>query len=173
MDTNVTKASDVAIPATVVTLKCESVDELFLAKVYGMPGIKDTGIEDKKSKKDPMVIIGFADKISPDIIHAATALVGSDGESEVRPAFYFDKDHDKGGIDGKFLRLEDKLALVNAILENSGLGGAASEVAFPDGKRGRRSRGVGAVENGEGDGEATTPVAGNGGKVRRKRASRR
>jgi hypothetical protein len=158
-----TRAEDIALPTKLVTLLhlkkrdgspvvvlCESVDELTLSKIYGMPG--ERPLAGKES--DPVKVIEFMDSVAPSLVHAATAFAGSDGRATVRPAFHFDDAHAvSGSIPGRFLRVEDKLLILNAILENSGLGGAADS-RFSAGDGEGEPRGVGALEDVAGDGDA-------------------
>jgi hypothetical protein len=166
---DVTKAEDVAIPTRIVTLQylktksgepvkiyCEPIDELTLAKMYGMPGLRSAD-GDKLRERDPMEVMRIAEAMTPELIHAGTALADAEGNPTIRPAFHFDDAHKvQGSIDARFIRLEERLSLVNAVLELSGVGGAAKEASFHDGGGEGSPGGVGAVENGAGQ----TEVAG-------------
>lgn len=150
-DLKPTVASEIALPVRLVELKhlktqsdapvrvrCEAVDEVVLADLFGLPGLVDAQKIAEKDERHVRYLI----EAGPALIHAATALSASDG-SEIRPAFHADEAHAvPGSVPWRMLRFEDKAIVVETILSCSGYGGAASP-SFPDGKRAGAADGAG------------------------------
>lgn len=167
----VTNVQDVVLPTVVVELRhlrtragepvrvrCEAVDELVIVDTMrGLPGLKvksvDDGMGTPTDSDSAMEHVRELARLAPALIEAGTSLAGADGD--VRPAFTFGSSGlDPRAIPGRMLRVEDKVALVDAILRCSGYlpGGPADAGAFPDGGRGGADDGLGAVSAGEGVG---------------------
>lgn len=169
MDNKVTNAFDIELPIKVVELEhlktrsgdrvkvlCEAVDELEAVKAFGMPGEHAGGVN---ASTTAIEVVDIMDKIAPSLLHGATALADGDGNPTIRPAFHFDDDHKvPGSIPARYLRLSDKILLITAILNNSGLGGAVPEAQFPAGDGEGLSRGVGTVEDVASNGNAAARV---------------
>lgn len=166
MEDRITNAFDIELPVTIVELehlktktgervrvRCEAVDELDAAKAYGMPGQHGANPDGSSSSLD---VINIVDKVAPVLIHGATVLADADGNHTIRPAFHFDEEHRvNGSIPARYLRMSDKMALITAILHNSGLGGAASEASFLSRDREGLPLGVGVVEDVPSDGASS------------------
>lgn len=167
-------ASDIALPVEVVTLKhlrtrdglpvrvrCEGVDELAITEVMQrLPGGVVPSVN-ADAPVDPAEAVRTLDAYGCPLIERATALVGADG-SEVRPAFYFDSStpHDPRSLPGRFLRVEDRTALVTCILKLCGYVGEDSldGAGFHGADGGGAGDGMGAVEAGAS--HRTDPVGG-------------
>jgi hypothetical protein len=155
--------TDILIPIEIVELEyirtkdgkpariqCESVDELSIARtVEALPGLGPKLSEEQKAALANSSLERYEAK-APALIEAGTALLGPDGQL-IRPAFWFTADPKNGAIPGRFLRQMDRLRLVKAILRcGCYLGGAADELGFPGGERGRGTNGGGDLESGPG-----------------------
>lgn len=164
----VTNVGDVMLPTSVVELKhlrtrtgqpvrvrCEAVDELVVVETMRtLPGLKvksvDDGMGTPIDSDSAFEQVRELARLAPALIEAGTSLAGADGD--VRPAFTFGSGTgDPRALPGKMLRVEDKVALVEAILRCSGYlpGGPADAGSFPDAGRGGAGDGVGAVSAGE------------------------
>lgn len=165
MEANVTRASDIALPQRIVELKhlktrageparvqCEAVDELVVAEMFGPPGARPESVS-QGGERDREAETRLLLACSPAMVHVATALAGDDG-GEIRPAFHCDEAHAvSGSFPWRMVRFEDKLDVILAILELSGVGGAAG-AAFHGSEREGSGDGVGIVAPGESDGNA-------------------
>lgn len=135
-----TRAEDVVEPFIIVELvhlrtkggdpvrvRCDKMDEMDLAKIYGLGGLNGEVLTGEQVQA-ALNAGGWAT-----IIHAATALADADGNPTVRPAFYFDEEHRKpGSLPARYLRLDDRLAIISGVQAVSGLGGA-DEASFSSG----------------------------------------
>ena len=169
--TRITRAGDVALPRRIVELVrlktvagepvrvgCEAVDPVLIAWISGLPGQHPPPPEGSEASGDLAEADPEAEgrkhfeRVAPRLIEAGTYLLSETGE-ELRPAFYFgtEKPHPLA-IPGRYLFLEDRALICEAIFELGGhAGGTAAEKKFSGvpadqrGARGRRRRSCGAT----------------------------
>lgn len=165
MEGQATVASQVVLPQRLVELKylkdvngapvrvlCEAVDELVVLEMFALPGARASASAEG-AEPDLNAMASQLLELAPALIRSATSLTNADG-SPLRPAFHSDDSTAvPGSIPWRLLRLEEKLDVVLAILQLSGVGGAAG-AGFPGGDGKGSGDGVGAVAPGTGDGPA-------------------
>ena len=164
-ESGVTGAGDVALPVVEVTLKhlkttaglpvvvgCCLVSELTMAGILNaLPGLSGApSVEVPEDAAAAAALASQAMAVAPAVIEAGTFL-GGPGGTQVRPAFTW-RDPPGESIPGRYLRDDDKMALLEAILRVSGyIQEVAEEASFPVHGEGGGG-GVGVVEAGPGDG---------------------
>lgn len=156
-----TRVEDIELPHRLVELKvlrrkdggpvvvrCEYLNELECLEVFrGLPQAVDPTADEKSVMEQAAEFAVTAGKL----IERATALEGDNG-ALTRPAFWF-SEQIPGAIPGRYLGLEDRTLLVQAITDMF-KGRSAEGAGFPaDGGGG--PAGGGAVDAGEGDGAHT------------------
>lgn len=140
-----------------VVVRCERVDEVVvLRSLKTLPGSRDgdaereAELEQRAMTVEEQIAVGERlDQMAMELVPVGTALA-AEGGTMVRPAFYFgDVPPYPGAVPWRMLRMEDKSALVTAILQVSGFGGGpAASTSFPVRKRGRGRGRAGAVAAG-------------------------
>ncbi len=147
MNTQVTLAASVQLPVRHVVLQylktkdgqpvvvgCSPVSEIAMARALGLPGGQPKQVDaPQMSDVDAAAMMM---KLAPEMIEGGTFLLGPDGE-ELRPAFSWKDPAPPHSIPGRYLRDEEQLALMQALMELGGyLGGAAEDAGFPAGGAG-------------------------------------
>lgn len=112
-----------------VYVGCDRPDPLHVLERYGLPGT-DPKDADANSPAARMRRVSFVLNGCADLVHRYTSLGLADGTT-LRPAFHCDEAHAVShSIPWDRVTLNDKLAVVNALLRLGGFGGAAA-AEFP------------------------------------------
>jgi hypothetical protein len=167
MDAKVTVVTDVVVPLEFVTLKhlrtqsgeavtvgCHQVPEVAMARILmALPGTRPKKLgeldADERAEQvadDPEEALRLASQamqVAPEVIERGTFLLRADG-TRIHPAFTW-KEPAGESIPGMYLRDEDLMLMLEAILRIGGyIGGEAAEATFP-GDAGGSGDSVGAV----------------------------
>ena len=160
----VTVASRVKPPTRYVTLKylfdadglplvvgCDPVSDDALFERLGLPGLRPPTVDDgttpvEVQRRESRLVMEAA-------VEGGTFLTDEEGR-QVRPAFTFGTEAKPGSLPGRWLRMEDLVALATAVLQAGGYvsGGPADAAAQFRGERAGDAGGGAALAHGAGAG---------------------